>query len=150
MVHHCGLGRHAVALDTPALALNEKLEVTYEFAYILAVVCPKIAAICLYLRIFVQKPYRRACYILMVVLVTHASLAVVLTFAMRIPLKKPWNPKATNVCCIDLIAWWRWSTLPSSITDLIMLVLPVPMILKLRLPNKDKIGLLLTFAAGGL
>ena len=132
------------------LDLYAKLNIAFDYAIIFAATLPRIVAICLYLRIFVEKPYRRLCYTLLTVVVTYSSLAIVLTSIVRIPLKSLWDPQVASVCCINPIAWWRWSTLPGAIIDVIMILLPIPVILKLRLPKRDKIGLFLTFATGSM
>ncbi|MCJ1246592.1 hypothetical protein MMC30_003801 [Trapelia coarctata] len=153
MVNHGSLGRHEIALllESPsALVLYGKLEIAFTLVYIFALTGPKLVILSLYLRIFVDKPYRIACYVVMGSVVLYSIMAIIITSLMCIPLDFLWNPTITNARCIDILSWWRYSSLPNIVIDCIMLVLPVPVILKIKLPNKDKFGLLLTFAAGGV
>lgn len=152
MVQHGGLGRHEIALllESPStVIIYAKLQFSFMIAYILAVTFPKVAILSLYLRFFNEKRYRIACYAVMIVTVTYSAMAVVITSLMCVPLTHLWD-LAVKARCIDIQAWWRWSTLPSIIIDVIMLILPVPVVLKIKLPRRDKVGLLLTFSAGGM
>lgn len=47
-------------------------------------------------------------------------------------------------------AFVRWSTLPNILTDVIMLILPLPSIWNLQLRTPLKIGLTITFLTGSL
>jgi hypothetical protein len=46
--------------------------------------------------------------------------------------------------------FYKSYSIPSLVTDVMMLVLPWPILLKLRIPTSEKIGLLLTFLAASM
>ncbi|KAF4632401.1 hypothetical protein G7Y89_g5720 [Cudoniella acicularis] len=150
MVNHAGLGHHLEALPLPTILLYAKLSVAFQFSYLFAVTLPKLAIICLYLRIFVERKYRLICYGLFGLVVLSATISLLVTSFMCIPLDALWNPLITNPRCINIASWWRWSTLPSSLFDLILIILPIPMVLKIKLPPRDKAGVFLAFSAGGI
>lgn len=52
--------------------------------------------------------------------------------------------------CFRQQLFWSLISLPNIIIDLVMLALPVPVICKIQLSWKDKIGLILTFATGSM
>ena len=72
--------------------------------------------------------------------------------ANLIPLEYSWRDmlEAGGACCFKLQLFWSLISLPNIITDLIMLALPVPVICKIQLSWKDKVGLFFTFATGSM
>lgn len=128
------------------------LKLTYAFANIncFSVIFPKLAMLCFFLRIFVEPWHRRVCYILMGVLAATAIATTVSNLTQCIPLMLVWDPTKAGGKCFNQKLFWAFVSLPNIITDLIMLVLPAPVIWKIRLSWKDKVGLILTFAAGSL
>ncbi|MCJ1349794.1 hypothetical protein MMC31_008035 [Peltigera leucophlebia] len=77
-----------------------------------------------------------------------ATLAANLT--QCIPLKVVWGPTEAAEKCFNQQLFWAFSSLPNIITDLIMLALPVPVIWKIQLSWKDKVGLMITFGTGSI
>jgi len=150
MVKYAGLGRHIVSLQLPIILEYAKMSIAFEYLYSFAITFPKLAIICLYLRIFVERKHRLICYIMIAATVLYTVMALLITSFMCIPLKSLWDPSITDARCIDIINWWRWSTLPNSLGDIILLALPVPMILKLKLPARDRAVVLCIFFTGGM
>ena len=126
-----------------------KLEVTFAVVYLLSVTCPKLAMLSLFLRIFVEKWHRVACYILMGILCATAISTIVANLTQCIPLAFLWDPTIKGHC-FNQNAYWAWGSLPNIITDVMMIVLPIPAIWKIQLSWKDKIGVMLTFMTGGM
>lgn len=52
--------------------------------------------------------------------------------------------------CIDTIAFWYAGGVTDIVLDFMILILPVPMVLGLQLPRKQKLGVLAMFLLGGL
>ncbi|KAL8818167.1 MAG: hypothetical protein Q9191_008000 [Dirinaria sp. TL-2023a] len=50
----------------------------------------------------------------------------------------------------DLIGAYRWASLPNLITDIIMLILSLPLVWKLHIGTSQKVGLSLTFLTGSI
>lgn len=153
-VEYGGVGYHYAVILT---RLNTKLgplkKLTFIFAnvYIPSVMFPKLAMLCFFLRIFVQPSHRRACYILMGVLVASAVATFIANLTQCVPLEFAWGvEEGTGPHCFKQQLFWSLISLPNIITDLVMLVLPVPIICKIQLAWKDKIGLILTFATGSM
>lgn len=76
-----GVGRHSAAFESnpSVLVRHVKVEVVFIYIYLFAVTVPKLAILSLYLRLFPEKPYRPACYVILGVLV--ASLMANITAA---------------------------------------------------------------------
>ena len=147
-----GVGRHAAAFqsDPSVLVRYFKLEVAFIYVYLFAVTVPKLAILSLYLRIFPEKLYRSACYAVSGVLMASLMAHIIVVSVMCIPLKAYWDPSIQGAHCINENAFFRYSTLPNIITDLCMLVLPLPVVWRMSLSTRDKFGLGLTFCTGSM
>ena len=65
------------------------------------------------------------------------------------PIAKYWKPDIPGHCIETIKADYGYGSL-NFITDLIMFVLPLPMVWKLQLSLKQKIGISLVFMAGSV
>lgn len=153
-VKYGGVGYHFEAmLASPHTKLGPFKKLTFVFAiiYIPSVMFPKLAMLCFFLRIFVQPWQRRACYILMGVLVATAVATFIANLIQCVPLEFAWDVKEiSGAHCFNQQLFWSLISLPNIITDIVILALPVPVIYKIQLSWKDKIGLILTFATGSM
>jgi len=154
MVQAGGIGRHYewVLLNDPtALTIFGKLQIPFSIAWELAVAFPKLAVLGLYLRIFVDRKQRISTYVLIAVLVSFCISQVLATCLQCFPLSYLWDPTAhPGGHCLDFNTLWRWGSFPNIVTDIFMLILPLPCLLKLHLSTRDKIGLVATFCTGSI
>lgn len=51
---------------------------------------------------------------------------------------------------METLAWCRWSSVPHMISDVAILVLPLPLIWRLHTTLEQKVGLTAIFLLGGL
>ncbi|KAF7860817.1 hypothetical protein EAF04_008335 [Stromatinia cepivora] len=154
MVHRGGIGYHAIWLKTNhplALVTFAKLQIVMVILYSASVTFPKLSMLGLYLRIFVGKRELVTAYITMGI-VSASFLALILCALLQCaPLAYLWDKAGhPDGHCFDTGAFWRYGSLPNLITDLAMLVLPLPCIWRLKLSQKDKVGLLFTFITGSI
>ena len=147
-----GVGHHAAAFkaDSPIHVQYAKLTVTFIYLYFIAVTVPKISILSLYLRIFPQKPYRIACYALAGVLMGCLLGNVIATSLICVRVKALWDTSTGEGHCFHQNAYFRYSTLPNILTDIYMLILPLPVIWRMSLSKRDKIGLTITFGTGSV
>ncbi len=67
------------------------------------------------------------------------------------PVAYAWNKSVSDHGkCINVVAYFRWISLPNILTDLVMLVLPLPLLWKLHTSLGQKIGLTFIFVIGSL
>ena len=111
---------------------------------------PKLAVLSLLSRIFIQRWFRYACFAIGAILTASAIVNTVIACLMCRPLAALWDLSIKAAQCLDLAKFYRWVSLPNILTDLTMLVLPIPAVAKLHLSLAMKIKLVATFAAGGL
>ncbi|KAI9709193.1 MAG: hypothetical protein M1812_007778 [Candelaria pacifica] len=107
----------------------------------------KASILLLYLRIFTIRKYRIACYVLLVLVSCFGTALAFSAIFQCTPIARAWN-KSYHGTCIDLTKSWYANAGFSIGTDTLILILPMPVIYALRMPAKQKIGLMLLLALG--
>ncbi|KAH8706030.1 integral membrane protein [Talaromyces proteolyticus] len=115
--------------------------------YLAAVVPPKLVLLHLYLSIFTQKAFRRSCYGVAVVVLTNWFANTIAAFLSCQPLSFYWTQEGH---CFDVNQFFRWGSFANIVTDVVMLILPMPSILELQISLRLKLGILVTFILGSL
>ena len=65
------------------------------------------------------------------------------------PIDKYWNPKTSGHCVVLTKAVYAYGSM-NCISDLFIFVLPLPMVWRMQLSRKDKIGVTLVFMSGAM
>lgn len=128
--------------------LFAKLEFVSTSMHSMAVLFPRLVILSIYVRIFSRKELRVFCYLLMALNFVLFALATVVSMLQCRPLQAIWMPTLPGAQCLSLLMFWTYLLIPSIVLDVIMIILPIPTILKLKASRKDKIGLVVTFAMG--
>lgn len=136
--------------DPSALVPWAKILVVTPIIYSAACCMPKLVILTLYNRVFVTPGYRIACYTMMGIIVAVALADMITGAAICTPLAYLWDKKIEGGHCINIPAYYRWGPLPNAITDLMMLVLPFPVVWNLNTTTRIKIGLTVTFLTGSV
>ena len=152
MVQIGGVGYHADAVSPTTLQTWLQLSKVLEFTYTPAVMFSKLAALFLYYQVFETQIYRRIIIGIGVIIVLQGVIAFILAFTICQPFRYFWTQvvDVNDGSCGDVMLFYKSYSIPSLVTDLVMLVLPWPILLKLQMPRTEKIGLLLTFLAASL
>ncbi|KAL8799503.1 MAG: hypothetical protein Q9182_005841 [Xanthomendoza sp. 2 TL-2023] len=151
--HHFGGGRHF--WDIPPEWLNPyvTLIAVDGYLYIVAITLAKISLLLFLYRIFhVDKRFRIASWIVGAVLVIWSTVTLFLTiFACR-PVKASWNlklmmdPKTTcHPKAWDVANIYGFCNI---ITDFALIVMPLPLIWRMQMNRKKKVGIAVVFASG--
>lgn len=110
----------------------------------------KISILLLYLRIFaVHTWFRRIDHILIGSVTAYMTAAVFAAVFQCTPVTRAWDKSITGTC-ISIEENWYANAGFAIATDVIILVLPVRLIVRLSLPTGDKIAVLGVFLIGGL
>ena len=117
--------------------------------YGIAIVLPKLAILLFYLRIFPSPNFRLSVYILAILVISWTIGVEFSTIFQCSPISYAWTRKPPGRC-INLLAFYRWVSLPNILFDIIMLLLPVHRIWKLQVTSKQKMALSGVFLTGGL
>lgn len=148
-VKYAGLGRHIEVLSPTQITTFLKLQIVLSFLNASAVCLPKLCILCLYLRVFQAKPYRYGTYFIAAFLIAHWIAHFVLQFGMCAPFEKQWHPMVEGHC-ISAYKVFIWSGFPSIIADLMIIILPLPLIWRLQTTINQKLGLTATFLTGSM
>lgn len=117
--------------------------------YNASLACTKYSILFQYLRIFPSKAFRIACFVMMGVVASYSSWAIVSGFVNCVPIAKFWD-RSIKGNCLSFEALWFFNASMNIATDLSLLVMPMPLLSQLQLPRTQKIALVGVFAIGGL
>ena len=128
---------------------NEQFFYFSQFTYKVSINATKASILLLYLRIFVQKQFRQICWILMGFVVAFGTATTLASIFQCTPIPRTWNKSIQGVCLNTTIFWYTNAGF-SIAGDLILLVLPMPVLYNLKLPLNQRIALMLVFSLGAL
>lgn len=121
-----------------------------ETVYCAAVAFPKLSILATYLRIFTKGPYRIATHFIGFIVVATAIAGIATSLASCHPFSARWNLFLSLSNCIDSPRYWQAMSVPNIATDLVMLLLPMPVIWHLTLPKRQRLALTGVFLLGSL
>ena len=81
--------------------------------------------------------------------ILYASASIIATIVQCTPLERIWH-HAVPGTCINLTAFWYTNAAANIIGDFVILALPMPVVRSLQLPQRQRLGLMMVFALGGL
>lgn len=137
-----------VAADPGTLLAWGQIIFALLILYSLAVAFPKLSILALYLRIFTEKRYRITTWVLAAI-ISATAIAVSLTAIFQCsPVSYAWDKSIPGGTCINLALFYVCCSIPNVITDVAILLLPIPMIFKLHTNQSQKVGLSLIFLLG--
>ncbi len=110
---------------------------------------PKLSILVLYLRIFTDRIVRICTWIVIGVCVAHAIANIIASLTICRPFEFKWN-KATEGQCANVMASYRYVSLPHILTDIAVLVFPLSSLYGLLMNKRRKLGIFLTFLMGSL
>ncbi|KAL8698201.1 MAG: hypothetical protein Q9201_006699 [Fulgogasparrea decipioides] len=142
-----GLGRHEEAIRPEEQAALRKSEYAFSNPALMATK----TSICLfYLTLAKNRPIFKWATIATLVVVNLAGTALTLLNIFQChPVSGGFQKsRSPNVKCIDIIALYLSSAPINIITDLALLLLPMPILTAMRLPRNEKIIVIVTFSFG--
>lgn len=147
-----GYGHHVYTIhDDRKLAMFLKLDFVAELSYVVAFGAIKTSFCLFYLKIFPGKTFKILCYCVLFVIVgeTFSDLFVV-TFQCW-PVAKAWDASgALGGRCLELLNFYYISFALRTVTDVALLTLPIPWLLRLKISSGKRVGLIIMFGLGAL
>ncbi|GAQ33344.1 hypothetical protein AtubIFM55763_005293 [Aspergillus tubingensis] len=146
---HFGLGKHDD--DLSDVVVKEQLKRLWAAIpfYNASLIFTKFSILFQYLRIFPDRRFRLACWIVFGIVATYGTWAVVSGFLNCVPVAKFWDRKISGYC-LSFEAVWFFNASMNIATDTTLLILPMPLLSQLQLPRMQKLALMGVFAVGGL
>jgi hypothetical protein len=144
-----GYGMHKADLKKAELSLALKQFFIAQTPYKVTVGLNKIAIVLLYQRIFISRGFRMAAWTAMFILAGWTVATVGATIGQCNPIQGAWD-KNIKASCINSDIFWVVYAVGNILTDVMVLALPIPSILSLKLNVRDKVLLCGIFLLGGL
>lgn len=120
------------------------------FLYLVAVTFPKLAILVLYLRIFIDRFSRWMCWAVIGILLANMIVNYFTVGFQCNHFDYGWKPWMWDGNCDNILQHYTWSAMPNIITDVVMLLLPLPALWRLKLPIQVKLGLVVTLMVGSV
>ncbi|KAK4865368.1 hypothetical protein LT330_009479 [Penicillium expansum] len=118
--------------------------------YNMTMVLAKFSALTLYARLFHPRPFLLVTYIFMGFFVIVGLWTTLSGFFFCIPIHAFWSPspEIRLTKCLPAAPVWFTNAALQTFTDLVILILPLPLLWKLQLPRRQKWGILVVFGLG--
>ncbi|KAL2846976.1 hypothetical protein BJY01DRAFT_247033 [Aspergillus pseudoustus] len=148
MVEHThGLGKPQTSLTQSEYQDQLKMLWISVPIYNLTLNLTKIAMVLLYMRLFSTRTYRILLWVLLVLIVCSGLWMVIGTLLICIPVQAFWDQSISHTCLSREVVWYLNAALQIA-GDLILVLVPMPQLIKLRIPRKQKACVMLIFALG--
>ncbi|KAA8900308.1 hypothetical protein FN846DRAFT_909288 [Sphaerosporella brunnea] len=150
-----GIGKHIYDISTDSSNIALTMSYIGQILYVTSLGCVKISLLLFLQRIFPTKVMRRLLRGLLIFVLCFGITNVFL-FAFQCDTPEYYFTKIkgdaqTNggVCLAPQVVYYPMAAI-NILTDVVIWLLPVPMIIKSRLSRKEKLGLLWVFVIGGV
>ncbi|KAE9379385.1 hypothetical protein N431DRAFT_434387 [Stipitochalara longipes BDJ] len=119
-----------------------------ELLFTLSTSFAKLSILFFYLRLAVTRTYRRVIYASIVLIAVWAVVFSCVVILQCHPVSAYWDPDSTT--CYSPEAALFIHGLTNTVTDVYIYILPMHMVWNVQLPKRQRVGLLIIFAAGFL
>ncbi|PSN72084.1 hypothetical protein BS50DRAFT_544407 [Corynespora cassiicola Philippines] len=145
------MGVHAWEISLEDYGLYSRLILAAPLVYALCTACAKSALCLFYGRLSPSVAFRIAINATLFLIVgAYTGIFFSLLFACR-PIAASWDPTLTTIAkCVNRGAIYITTAVVGIVTDVILLAIPIPLIWRLQMPLKQKIGLTGMFVIGSI
>jgi hypothetical protein len=112
--------------------------------------CVKISILLFYLRLSPEEYFRITVYGLAACIVIYTFVGSFNFLFLCKPIAKSWDLTITDGSCIDVTKIWLFVAVMNIVTDIFILFLPVLMLWHVRMPRRQKIGVIAILMVGVL
>jgi len=116
--------------------------------YTTGIGCAKISVLLMYHRCFPSQRFRICLWAVGTFIAAYSFVQFLVIIFQCTPVRGAWDP-SIKASCIHLMLELEIMGILNAITDIITVLLPMPMLWKLQMPLKQKIEVMLTFLVGG-
>ena len=146
-----GVGRHVAyweQSDSNVIVAWLKIAFAVEFLYLLCICLTKLALLAIYLRILVGKRDRIIAWVLVGITIAAWISQTVACCLQCIPFDYQWDKSIPGGSCFNQQEFYEYLSISNLITDVVMLILPIPTILTLKIGTQQKVALGFVFLTG--
>ncbi|KAJ3938431.1 uncharacterized protein N0V96_011682 [Colletotrichum fioriniae] len=120
-----------------------------QMLYIFVQVFAKASIACFYSRVFTNQKFRLAVKFFMVFLFVHGFMFLLLMVFQCLPIESIWD-RSIQGRCLNVSAISYGGAACSILEDIVLIVIPIPELMKLQLGKKKRTALVCMFAIGSL
>lgn len=120
-----------------------------QILYILVQVFAKVAIVMLYLRVFTTPWFKWACWAFVAFMFGHGTIFALLIFFQCIPVAAVWDRFLSSRCLNVNAVGWAGAVL-SIIEDIVLMILPIPELMKLQITGRKRTGVGIMFSIASL
>jgi hypothetical protein len=143
-----GMGRHLKLLEPEDKFETMKYFYMAQVTYKTAINLSKVCILLLYLRIFNKvRWFKWACWAILTCVTCYCIASTMATIFQCKPINRVFD-KSIPGTCIDNSKFWYANAGFSIATDIIILLLPMPLVYQLHVPIAQKVALIAVFALG--
>ncbi|KAI0013158.1 hypothetical protein F4779DRAFT_566026 [Xylariaceae sp. FL0662B] len=142
-----GMGIHVEQVPMEHIVMEAKFLLVAEILYVFNLVWTKLAILLMFYRIFRFSYFKTAAYIIGGFIIIWVITITFLFIFICVPVEKMWYPDLPGRC-IHQVATWIANAASTILSDIAILVLPMPRIWQLQLRRAEKIGLTFAFGLG--
>ncbi|KAJ5915995.1 hypothetical protein N7504_000010 [Penicillium tannophilum] len=135
---------HKLVILEKALYANEILDFPF------TVTPAKISILLFYIRIFSFRNFRALAYVVAGIVISHGIGVFFAAIFQCSPIAYTWNKTIVGGSCFDQEAFYRYVSPPNIVTDVLILVMPLPYVWKLHTQVGQKVALTGVFLLGSL
>ncbi|KAH7135987.1 hypothetical protein B0J11DRAFT_425457 [Dendryphion nanum] len=143
-----GMGMHINTLSQENMENSLKAFWASLTVYNLSLGLTKTSILLQYQRVFFTKTFQIVCWITMAVVGVYSVWTVFGNMFACVPIRAFWTHE-TPARCISLFPMWFTNAALNIVTDLAIIILPMPVIRSLNLARRQKQALIGIFAVGG-
>lgn len=145
-----GFGTHYWNIELDAGTKLLKLFYAVQQLYIMIQVFAKISILLFFSRIFPAKWFQLTVRYFIMFLLLHGLIFLLVIIFQCTPVSSVWDRSNPNRTCLNVTAIGYAGAVFSIVEDLVILVLPIPELVKLQLNIRKKIALGFMFSLGSL
>ncbi|KAI1422054.1 hypothetical protein F5Y12DRAFT_658377 [Xylaria sp. FL1777] len=144
-----GYGKHAASLTEYERYEAFKSFYLTQITYKTSINLTKSSVLLLYLRIFSGvKWFKRTCIIVLTFVALYCVAVILATIFQCIPVAAAYDKTITDKVCISNGPFWFANAGFSIVSDIIILVIPIPLVYSLQIPRVQKGALIFVFMLG--
>ncbi|KAH7394661.1 hypothetical protein BKA66DRAFT_282990 [Pyrenochaeta sp. MPI-SDFR-AT-0127] len=142
-----GLGQRVNTLTPAHITTYFKMAYVSILSYNTSLCLTKFAILLFCLRLFAPSSWRKVYFAVLAFISIYTIWVVATSIVPCVPVGRYWNKSVQGGCLPNGVLWFLNAGL-NIFSDFIVVLLPIPSILSLQLPKKQKIGVSLIFALG--
>ncbi|WQF88438.1 Putative extracellular membrane protein, CFEM [Colletotrichum destructivum] len=142
-----GFGYHYWDIDPGNGKMILQIFYAQQLLYIFVQVFAKASISCFYSRVFTNKRFQLAIKCFLVFLFSHGLMFLLLLAFQCVPVRSIWD-RSINGRCFDTAAISYGGAACSILEDFILILMPLPELLKLKLSKRKKSALVFMFGIG--